>query len=333
MYLRFRKGFTLLETLLAIVILGFIIAAIGIRYKHQTLQTETDVTAADLQAILQAAQVYYNNSPQQIWPNSINDLTGSQGAFQLNACGVFNSSLQNGSCNNRNSYTISFPNGYGSGNTSASQLPKAGVIYVSTTVPDAKVGQQLVAKLASANFDAATNTVTVAVPSPTISPKPQLASLMNEQKLIMVKSIYTDLVGKNHGKNLSSNLGKNNYNEVILPTCPNDWIPGYDVAFNQYLVHKGNSILKTTDNVLICKQKNTFTKDDENKPTYFTTMAKRTLTGDSWHAASVMVITYCMPPSVQIDANIKGKFSFIDRNIKKDANNCQYANWANTNGP
>ena len=95
MYSRLRKGFTLLEILLVIIVLGFIIAAVSIRYKHQTLQTETDITAADLQALIQAAQVYYNNSTTQVWPDNITDLTSNKNAFQLNACGVFNLSTQN----------------------------------------------------------------------------------------------------------------------------------------------------------------------------------------------------------------------------------------------
>lgn len=336
-----QQGFTLLELLLVIVIIGFLLGAFTFTQKKHSANTQATKVAAEMRELTIAAQRYYDM--YGYWPSNITLLTASNTPFQLNSCGPMLLSTTSNECQKNNSYHLSFPSGYGAG-IPGTNVNKAGVVYISTIAPNNDMAELIASQLPAANVNYTTHEVrTVApalsLPAATSGGEISLPDLMNQERMVMIKSIYTDLIGKNqirNGNKLTDNLTKDNFLKVRLPMCPANWTPGYDVAMNQYYVLK-DPVITSTDLVTICKQKYSFTPQDSGGYTEFTISGKRTQ-GSSYHAGSVMVISYCVPPSLNNDKNLLAKFTeYNDAGSGRNggfnqANKCYFANFKSTNG-
>ena len=334
------RGFTLLEMMLVIIIIAAIIGIVASTYKKHTAEAAAEKTAAEMQSLVIAAQRYHD--VYDYWPSSISSITGTSSPFQLNACGTMLTGNTSTSCDNYNSYNLGFPNGYSAG--SANTATKSGVIYISTVAPNNEMAKLIASKLPAAQVNTTTHEVkttatALIIPLGNTDTDQSLPDMMKAQKMIMVKSIYTDLIGKDvirDGKKLKDNMQKNNLLTIQLPICPSGWTPGYDVALDQYQATFDPAI-QSTDLVAICKQNYNFSPNEVGE-------SKITITGKGsqnspYHAGSVLIITYCAPPTLDSASqkNIEARYTGFNesgsgRASSFKAENCYFANFKSVNG-
>lgn len=320
------QGFTLLEMMLVIIVIAAIAVAITQLISNQSKNAAVDKTATEMQMLLTAARNYYIDQPNNAWPTDITQLAT---AYKLNTTGPFGA------------YTLSFVPGYGSG-SSGDLLPRSESITVSVTVPSATVADALIAQmpLASKNANHPLQ-VDAMTSSPGSSKHEDLVSYMARHNLIMIKSVYTDLVNKASAKtasNLHDNLSANNFVALTLPNCPSGWTPGYDLALTQKLWGQGSSTAPL-NYLSLCKSQYNFQPSDSGTTTYYTVSASRAATaGSIWHTAGVLVITYCMPPNVvSNNSNILNKFNFDNTRTSgltnhNNASSCYFGPFTGKNG-
>lgn len=327
------KGFTLLEVILAVMILAVVFTFSTTLFKQQRNLNSTNNTATDILQLLQASQNYYQVN--NYWPKDINALTESNNAYQgLPRCGVLflGSSVQDTyKCGRYNGYAISFPNGYGSGAPGDTLLPKAGKMTITTATPSNTSAKVIAAQLPNANIDGSSVSATIAPAG--VAQGSDLATVMAAGQMLMVKTVYTDLLGKENAlkKNLPSQLGKERFLDLTLPQCPSGWTPNYEAALNQFTVNK-NSTANALGGTYICKTQYQFNENDEDKTTSLTVKTRRVVANDDWFSASVMLVTYCQPPTVALPAPTWTNATQVKKLAKGEASACQFGPFTNHSG-
>lgn len=352
-------AFTLIELTLVIVVIATLMLLGAHFYKQQREQTQIKQTAEDMQQIAQAAQAYYVNNVNNYWPSQLSLLNS------VKSCGPLFMG-QGSNCGGFNSYQISYPSGYTAqgeanmGNPPKLEAPcpgghmcfepppepqsyKASVIQVSTIAPNTNVANQLALLLPMSKQEGTKVTMTVPAPNETFKDThltlPELYDLMNKNGVIMVKSMYTTLIGENNvlnknGGNIKDRLSKNtNRTTVNLPICPPSWYPGYDVALVQTIVNVGTNA-NGSRGVYICRQD----QDLYIGQTSTSFVAKTDIrTVSNYLSAVALVVTYCIPPTVaHTNENIRDRFTGYTQlkstDGKTDASSCEFANFTSGTG-
>ena len=333
-----QRGFTLLQMILVIIVLAIALSYSATLLKQQRNLDAVDNTSGDMLALMEAAQGYYQT--YRYWPNNIDTLVS--GAYQgLPRCGTvyLGTNANNAStCAHNNAYTISFPTGYGSGAPQGSNnLPTAPTILVSTTATNSDMARAIAAKLPNTTTQSATVQTSIA-PAGTLQGA-DFANLMSAGRMIMLRSIYTDLLGKKQAenKNLPSKMGDQRFLDVYLPQdCPNDWTPDYEAALMQYEANKNNTIYNVAG-VYICKKQYRFTPQNGGDKTGLTLKISRR-TGlfasqyDAWYTGGLMILTYCRPPTLPQTIPAWLNNNKLNQLQNNNANACQFGPFTNTNG-
>lgn len=352
-------AFTLIELTLVIVVIATLMLLGAHFYKQQREQTQIKQTAEDMQQIAQAAQAYYVNNVNNYWPSQLAALNG------VKSCGPLYMGVGS-SCGGFNNYQISYPSGYtaqGDANTGnpptveepcpgghmcfgpppEPQIYKASIVQVSTTVPNTNIANQLALLLPMSKQQGTKVTMSVPAPNETFKDThltlPELYDLMNKNGVIMVKSMYTTLIGENnvlHGTgSIKSRLSKNNNrSNVTLPICPPSWYPGYDVALVQTVVNIGTNA-NGSRGVYICRQDQDFYPNQTGTTSFVAKTDLRTVS--DYLSAVALVVTYCVPPTVaHTDENMRDRFAGYTplkvTDEKTDASSCQFANFTSGTG-
>lgn len=288
-------GFTLIVMLLIIIILALVLLVFTNIQKQKADIQIVNTTAAEIKNYLEAAQSYYID--KGYWPCSIDDLTtATQNAFKLqNGCGKLSQVGSTTACPGHNNYQLVFPIGYGCGNPNneiQQSLPIAQQCIIRTRLPTLNLANQIAAQLPNASVD---QTLQV---SASVTPPDQnqsIATLMQQEDILAITTVYNDLIGKQWGTDLTHHLGDARYLPVTLPACPVNWIPGYDNAQMQTIVNKIGS-LNAFRGVNVCKTQFNFPYSAQDQSAALALKTDRLNVGD-WYTGSVLVLTYCSPPA------------------------------------
>lgn len=362
---RWLNAFTLIELTLVIAVVAVLMLIGAQFYKQQREHNAVKQTAVEMQQIAQAAQTYYVSDTNNYWPTDVTKLNGVKpcGPLFLNdagSCGGFNSYTLSfppgyepiGLPNTGQTPPIDYPSAEtppevtppvetkpdpdcpfgppmcwcppGSHMCFRTAPPKASAVIVTTTTPNANIAKQLATLLPMAKVDG--TKVSITMPAPTETPAYYtLDDLMNDQEVIMIKSIYTTLVKSPQSTSLSLS-SKDNKATVTLPQCPKDWTPGYDTALTQTIVNRGADIYHTRG-VFICRYEYAFTPKDSGKNTDFVVKSDRKTASD-YYSALVLVVTYCVPPNaVDNNTNLINRFLGYTPLKKGDPDSCRFANF------
>lgn len=329
---KIQRGFTLLEMLLLIIILASVITYSTSLFKSQQNQNAVDKTATEMLQLLQAAQAYYRDSPNSYWPDDIYAL--ERGPYKgLTRCGplvLSTTEKDSYNCGYHNLYQLSFPEATGSGNPNISPAPKSSTLMISTVAPSLAVAKAIAAKVPYGEVDTKNNTVSTYVYAPGHAQIGDLGQIMANQKVMMVKTVYTDLIGKDESQQaLANNMSSSRYLTLTLPDCPTNWTPGYDTALNQFVENK-NSSSAWVGGAYICKTQYSFTPADIKKQARLTARVPRyfskTISQSDFYSASVLIITYCRPPTI---SNANAWNSSYMCKINTNADGCYFGGFKN----
>lgn len=314
------RAFTLIEMMLVVVVIATLALMLSQFVKRQQLQSAVKASANDMQLLIQAAQMYY--VANGAWP-TLNQITSST----ISQCGRFQMTGTS-PCLNNNNYTLVYYNS----STSWSPYPNPTVttLAVQTTAPTVALAQQLAALLPMSIING--STVQTTAPRPGSQLQPSLDDQMNNNAMTAIKSIYTDVVGKQYsGNNIykDGNINNtNNSNSVTLPVCPAGWAPGFEVAIAQdYIGMKqgGSQPANKVRGAYVCKSAYTFPVDyTKYTPAYasYNVKANREANDDNY-VMTTLVITYCRSPNAALDTNYMNRYMGF-KNVTGGADNCTF---------
>lgn len=302
-------GFTLIEIMLVMVVLGGILLYVISIVKSKTQEAEVEKTALGMQNWMQAASNYYTDKNQ--WPASFSDLytryfpevAVCSPWFNPNSVNSGGTSGANGAggpsrrrgpsasgvdCLSRSQYTGVLPN----------NDPKGNFWGVQVDTASSQAAQLLAARLPAAVIT--NDTIVTAYTSvPVAANNANLGLLIKGIFRVTIGATKYDVANANYCEVKKGWLGlrkekkfgrKNNEGkkgtQINLPTdCPEGWIADFNIALDR--IDNSQTIR------VFSRVKSLSIRKDQNNKVY----VKLEMPGNSQYTGDVMVITYCKPPN------------------------------------
>jgi len=303
-------GFTLIEIMLVMVVLGGILLYVISIVKSKTQEAEVEKTALGMQNWLQAASNYYTDKSQ--WPANFSDLytryfpevavcspwfnpssINSQNASGANGATGPSSPRRGPStsgvdCLSRSKYTAVLPN----------NDPKGNFWGVQVDTASSQAAQLLAARLPSAVISNDT-LVTAYTTVPVAANNANLGLLIKGIFRVTIGATQYDVANANYcevkkgwlGLRKEKKFGRKNDQgkkgtQINLPTdCPEGWTSDFDIALDRIDNSQSIKFLNRIKSFRIWK-------DNSNK-----VFVKLEMAGNSQYTGDVLVITYCKPPN------------------------------------